>query len=32
VTRGALRAFDDEILTTRLELVPDDFDYLSEDP
>lgn len=31
VTRSALHAFDDDILTTRLELVPDDFDYLSED-
>jgi ectoine hydroxylase-related dioxygenase (phytanoyl-CoA dioxygenase family) len=30
VTRGALHAFDHDILTTRVELVPDDYDYLSE--
>jgi hypothetical protein len=30
VTRGALHSFDDEVLTTRLEIVPDDYDYLSE--
>lgn len=30
VTRGALHSFDDEVLTTRVELVPDDYDYLSE--
>ena len=30
VTRGALHSFDDDVLTTRVELVPDDFDYLSE--
>jgi hypothetical protein len=30
VTRGALHAFDDDILTTSLEIVDDDYDYLSE--
>ncbi|MFN8573755.1 MAG: phytanoyl-CoA dioxygenase family protein [Gemmatimonadaceae bacterium] len=30
VTRDALDAFDHEVLTTRVELVPDDYDYLSE--
>jgi ectoine hydroxylase-related dioxygenase (phytanoyl-CoA dioxygenase family) len=30
VTRGALHSFDDEVLTTRVELVPDNYDYLSE--
>jgi hypothetical protein len=30
VTRGALHSFDDEVLTTRVELVPDDYDYLSD--
>ena len=30
VTRGALHSFDDDVLTTRVELVPDDYDYLSE--
>jgi len=30
VTHGALHSFDDDVLTTRVELVPDDYDYLSE--
>lgn len=30
VTRGALYSFDHDLLTTRVELVPDDYDYLSE--
>jgi ectoine hydroxylase-related dioxygenase (phytanoyl-CoA dioxygenase family) len=30
VTHDALHAFDDEVLTTRVHLVPDDYDYLSE--
>lgn len=29
VTASALAAFDDEILTTRVEVVPDDYDYLT---
>jgi ectoine hydroxylase-related dioxygenase (phytanoyl-CoA dioxygenase family) len=29
VTRGALHSFDDDVLATRVELVPDDYDYLS---
>lgn len=32
VTHGALHSFDDDVLTTRIELVPDDYDYLSEFP
>jgi hypothetical protein len=30
VTEGALHSFDDEVLRTKVELVPDDYDYLSE--
>jgi hypothetical protein len=30
VTHDALHSFDDDVLTTRVELVPDDYDYLSE--
>jgi hypothetical protein len=30
VTKDAEHAFDDEVLTTRVEIVPDDYDYLSE--
>ena len=30
VTQGALHSFDDDVLTTKVELVPDDYDYLSE--
>jgi hypothetical protein len=30
VTKDAEHAFDDELLTTRVEIVPDDYDYLSE--
>lgn len=30
VTEDAEHAFDDEVLTTRVEIVPDDYDYLSE--
>ena len=30
VTRGAVHSFDDDVLTTRVEIVPDDYDYLSE--
>jgi ectoine hydroxylase-related dioxygenase (phytanoyl-CoA dioxygenase family) len=30
VTSGALHSFDDDVLTTRVELVSDDYDYLSE--
>jgi ectoine hydroxylase-related dioxygenase (phytanoyl-CoA dioxygenase family) len=29
VTRGALQSFDDKVLTTRVVLLPDDYDYLS---
>lgn len=29
VTHGALHLFDDDVLTTRVELVPDDYDHLS---
>jgi hypothetical protein len=29
VTRDAQHAFDDEVLTTRIRIVPDDYDYLS---
>lgn len=30
VTAGAAHSFDDDILRTRVEVVPDDYDYLSE--
>lgn len=30
VTKDAEHAFEDKVLTTRIEIVPDDFDYLSE--
>lgn len=30
VTCDALHSFDDDVLTTRVELVPDDYDYLAE--
>ena len=30
VTRGALHSFDDDVLTTKVELVDDDYDYLAE--
>lgn len=30
VTKSAEHSFDDEVLTTRVEIVPDDYDYLSE--
>lgn len=30
VTGDALHAFDDDVLTTRVELVSDDYDYLAE--
>ena len=29
-TRGALYSFDDEVVTTRVELVEDDYDYMGE--
>ena len=30
VTAGAAHSFDDDVLTTPVEIVPDDYDYLSE--
>jgi ectoine hydroxylase-related dioxygenase (phytanoyl-CoA dioxygenase family) len=30
VAKGALHSFDDEVLTTRVELVDDDYDYMAE--
>jgi ectoine hydroxylase-related dioxygenase (phytanoyl-CoA dioxygenase family) len=30
VTHGALHSFDDDVLTTKVELVDDDYDYLAE--
>ena len=30
VTKDAEHAFDDEVLTTRVRIVPDEYDYLSE--
>jgi ectoine hydroxylase-related dioxygenase (phytanoyl-CoA dioxygenase family) len=31
VTQDAMYAFDDEVLSSRVELVPDDYDYLAEE-
>jgi hypothetical protein len=30
VHADAVHSFDDDVLTTRLEVVPDDYDYLTE--